>query len=266
MPGSAAPLSGTRPQPIIVTTSWDDGDIRDRRVGEMLLGRGMRGTFYCPVEAYLGRPALSKGDMRRMIDEGLEIGGHGIAHEIMTETAPDKMDGIVAGAKAFLEDAVGREVPMYCYPRGRYTRDAMHALRRAGYKGARTVRLFDTGTHHDLFELPTTMQACPHTRVQYFRNILRGQSAPRLLDYAVRLRTSADWLSMGKTFFDRVIAQGGVWHLWGHSWELDDLNLWTPLAEMLDYVAGRPGVLYLTNGQMVEHLAARRAQGRRASA
>jgi hypothetical protein len=36
---------------------------------------------------------------------------------------------------------------------------------------------------------------------------------------------------------------------YGHSWELDSLNLWDGLGEILDYVCGWQGVTYLSNGE-----------------
>ncbi|MBA3916856.1 MAG: hypothetical protein H0X25_24030 [Acidobacteriales bacterium] len=59
---------------------------------------------------------------------------------------------------------------------------------------------------------------------------------------------------MSTILFDRVLARGGVWHLWGHPWELDELNLWDQLAQVLDHVAHREGVLYLNNNQLVRYL------------
>jgi hypothetical protein len=55
---------------------------------------------------------------------------------------------------------------------------------------------------------------------------------------------------MGMYTFDYVLTHGGVWHLYGHSWELDDFRLWDGLRTMLDYVALRDGVQYLTNGKL----------------
>nr|MBA3913916.1 polysaccharide deacetylase family protein [Terriglobales bacterium] len=139
--GVAGSQSG---KPVIVTTSWDDGDARDLRVVEALVERQLCGTFYCPVKPYNDKPAVTKADMREMVSQGLEVGAHGISHEIMTETPAERLDGIVSGCKAYLEDALGGAVPMFCYPRGRYTRQAVQALRRAGYEGARTIRMFAT--------------------------------------------------------------------------------------------------------------------------
>ena len=48
--------------------------------------------------------------------------------------------------------------------------------------------------------------------------------------------------------FDRVLNMGGVFHLWGHSWEISQHNQWAALERVLAYVAHRPGVRYLTNG------------------
>jgi hypothetical protein len=57
---------------------------------------------------------------------------------------------------------------------------------------------------------------------------------------------------MGKAMFDDVLREGGVWHIYGHSWELDELGLWDQLQEMFNYVANRPGVIYATNSKALE--------------
>ena len=82
----------------------------------------------------------------------------------------------------------------------------------------------------------------------------RSGKANRLIDYVTRLGMDDDWVAIGRKLFDRVLEQGGVWHLWGHSWEIDELGQWEPMREMLDYVSNRPDVLYLNNGQMVQYL------------
>jgi hypothetical protein len=34
---------------------------------------------------------------------------------------------------------------------------------------------------------------------------------------------------MGKILFDRVLKEGGVWHLFGHSWQIEEMGLWDDL-------------------------------------
>lgn len=237
----------------IVTTSWDDGDARDVRVAELLAAHKMRGTFYCPIKAFNGSPALSATQKREMISEGFEIGAHTIDHEILSEVPVEKLDYIVGTCKNMLEDALGERIAMFCYPAGRYTPKVVDALKKANYDGARTICLLATDTSYGRYDLPTSIQAYPHTRMEYLRNIVRSRKASRLFDYVARLGADDNWAAIGKKLFDRVMEQGGVWHLWGHSWEIDELGQWDELREMLTYVSSRSDVLYLTNGQMVQH-------------
>jgi peptidoglycan/xylan/chitin deacetylase (PgdA/CDA1 family) len=238
----------------IVTTSWDDGDARDLRIAELLAARGLRGTFYCPIKPFDGNPALTTAQQRDMVADGFEIGAHTINHEILSEVPVEQLEYIVGTCKNMLEDSLGERIGMFCYPRGRYTGNVVKALKKARYDGARTVRLLATDTNYGLYDLPTSIQVYPHTRSEYLRNIARSGKANRLIDYLTRLGMDDDWVAIGKKLFDRVLERGGVWHLWGHSWEVDGLGQWDSLREMLDYVSNQPDVLYLNNGQMVKSL------------
>jgi hypothetical protein len=51
-----------------------------------------------------------------------------------------------------------------------------------------------------------------------------------------------------------VVGSGGVWHLYGHSWEIEREQLWPQLEQLLQYVSGRKGVAYRTNGQTLQTL------------
>jgi peptidoglycan-N-acetylglucosamine deacetylase len=239
----------------VVTTSWDDGDARDLRIAEMLRSRGMTGTFYVPIEPFSDDPSLSANDMRALSAEGFEIGGHGIAHEIMSEIPISKVKQVVNSCKATLEDKLGQRVRMFCYPRGRFTGQVVEELKKAGYDGARTVRLLAIDTNYDRYDLPTSIQVYPHTRGEYLRNVLKSRKTSRLYSYLTSLGFDDDWVAIGKKLFDRVLAEGGMWHLWGHSWEIDQLKQWDRMSEMLDYVRGREDVMYMNNGDLVQYLA-----------
>ena len=51
--------------------------------------------------------------------------------------------------------------------------------------------------------------------------------------------------------------KGGIWHLWGHSWEIDQLGLWDEFAQMLDYVCRRQDVLYVNNSDLPQYVTRR---------
>src|SRR5437870_4578328 len=69
--------------PRIVTTSWDDGDLSDLKLAELLNSRGLRGTFYVPINPYRGRPALDHANLRFLSSAGFEIGAHGVSHQYL---------------------------------------------------------------------------------------------------------------------------------------------------------------------------------------
>jgi hypothetical protein len=65
-----------------------------------------------------------------------------------------------------------------------------------------------------------------------------------------------NWVDLGKRLFDSVLSHGGVWHLYGHSWEIEERGLWNDLGDLLEHVRGRPGVRYVSNSELVNGCAA----------
>jgi len=87
--------------------------------------------------------------------------------------------------------------------------------------------------------------SCPNARATSFETGWK---------YLTQLRRVDGWAELAKMLFDSVWQQGGIFHLYGHSWEIGELGLWDDLREVLDYVSHREGVLYLTNAEIVKYL------------
>lgn len=45
-----------------------------------------------------------------------------------------------------------------------------------------------------------------------------------------------DWTKITKNTFNYVNQNGGVWHLWGHSWVIDKYNDWNKFEKGLSYI------------------------------
>ncbi len=90
----------------------------------------------------------------------------------------------------------------------------------------------------------TTVQARPHVRDWPKVAVLNGFRP-------VRSARCTDWATLAIALFDRVLATGGVFHLWGHSWEVDRLGQWDRLTRVLDHIAHREGVSYTSNAGLV---------------
>ena len=80
------------------------------------------------------------------------------------------------------------------------------------------------------------------------RSIVRPRNVGSLRDYLPRLNQKANWVGLGKMLFDCVLESGGsFWHLAGHFWESEELDLWDDCRRMLEYVSRRDGVPYCFN-------------------
>lgn len=240
--------SGT---PQIVTTSWDDGNPHDLEIAEMLRARGLPGTFYVPLKGLNGSRVMEGGDLRSLVREGFEIGGHGVSHAELPQCGPQVLEREVTDSKKRLEDDLGSPIPMFAYPRGRHDGRIIAALKQAGYLGARTTRMLARGFDFDPFRMPTSVQVFPHARLAYVKNLVRAAYVGRAWMYIVRPAFVRDWVSLAKAMFDSVVEEGGIWHLYGHSWEIHQRGLWDSLSDVLSYVANHSGVQYLSNHQVL---------------
>ncbi len=241
--------------PRVVTTSWDDGDPRDLRIAELLRSRDLPGTFYVPIVGCRGSKILAAADLRTLSSAGFEIGAHSVSHKSLPRLSPTELHHEVRTCKQMLEQTLGRGVLMFCYPNGRYNDEVIRQVKDAGYQGARTTRMLWLRTTEFLpFEMPTTVQAYPHPRSAYLRNLGRARNIPGLLRYVTELSRFRSWVELGKRLFDQAREYGGIWHLYGHSWQIDELGIWDDLHEMLDYVSHHSDVTYLTNSQLLSQV------------
>jgi len=235
-----------------VTTSWDDGDPKDLKIAELLLTHDLRGTFYVPIQGYAGH-RLSAADLRSLASEGFEIGAHAVSHRTLLNLHAKELEFEVTTCKNVLEQTIGNGVRMFCYPNGRYDAGIIRQLTKTGYAGARTTRMLSLADQFHPFEMPTTVQAYPHARTAYVRNLGRARNMSGLWKYVTEFSRLTSWVDLGKRLFGQVLENGGIWHLYGHSWEIDEMGIWNELREMLDYVSGRKGVMYLSNGELVPY-------------
>jgi len=94
------------------------------------------------MSGYLRRPTLTSSEIRDLSSSGFEIGAHSVSHKSLTHLPTRReVEHEVRTCKEALEQIIGKEVPMFCYPNGRYDKRIIKELKAAGYKGARTTRM-----------------------------------------------------------------------------------------------------------------------------
>lgn len=239
-----------------VTTSWDDGDILDKKLADLLKKYGIKGTFYITKDYREER--LSDEDIRN-IARSHEIGAHTLTHPDLRELSGEKLEEEISGSKDWLEGVLGYPVKMFCYPKGQFIESSVEATRRAGFIGARTTELASISTPKDPFRVATTLQVYPFpfrkidSKKYYIGKLIQPfvQRAPKLISNGVSIFSMNSWLNTAKATFDTALKNEGVFHLWGHSWEIEKYGMWEDLEKLLQYISNKQSCDYVTNSELV---------------
>jgi peptidoglycan/xylan/chitin deacetylase (PgdA/CDA1 family) len=234
----------------IVTTSWDDGHPLDLRLAGILSALGMRGTFYVPID-YDAQPRMTLAELNALRSMNMEIGSHTVTHPRLTRVTDQVALREFRESKETLEQMLGEAVPSFCFPEGKFARRFQPLLRAAGYRLARTTVAFRTDSNFDPYAMPVTFQLWPHSRRVIARHALREGNLLGLSKWAGRWRGQTDLPALAESIVEHIQQNGGILHIWGHSWEIEQASLWPLLHEVMTRVANRPGVEYLTNRELL---------------
>lgn len=239
--------------PMVVTTSWDDGDPLDLRLAEMMAAVGVAGTFYVPIHRE-GLPVMTPAQLQELRSLGMEIGGHTVNHVEVTRLSLPDLRRELSESKDRLEQILQEQVTSFCYPKGLFSVAAAAMVAECGYEVARTTVAFRTGTRFDPYRMPVTFQVFPHTRRVHVRHALKERNVAGLMAWVARMGGAVSLPLLTARAFDRVQTEGGVLHFWGHSWELEKKGLWELIGSLIERLAGHEDVKYLTNGELVRLL------------
>jgi peptidoglycan/xylan/chitin deacetylase (PgdA/CDA1 family) len=227
---------------VVVTTSWDDGHLLDARVAALLAERALAGTFYvAPDNSELAADSRLDDGAVRDLSQTFEIGGHTATHRRLPDLSVSQAADEIRTGKERLEQIIGGPVESFAYPGGAFREEHPALVQGAGFRSARTTARGSTSLGGDRYRMPTTVQARQHPR-DWPGIAIAEWAHPRLA-----LGCITNWATLATLIFDRVLATGGLFHLWGHSWEIDRFGQWRRLETVLDHIARRPGVVYATN-------------------
>ena len=231
----------------VFVCSIDDGHPADLKTADLLARHGLAGTFFVPVRNCEGDRVMSAAEIRQLAHR-FEIGSHTHDHRYLKTVDVWRAYHQINDGKKALEDMLGVPVNGFCYPGGRYRRRDVELVRACRFTYARTTMnlRFDAGGRH--FEMPTTIQFYPHVRAVYFRNFIAAGSQARRMDGLRLAMLHDDWVARLYALFDHACATGGVFHLWGHSKQFEELGIWRTLDAFFAHVAQRvPRSECLTN-------------------
>lgn len=234
-----------------ITTSWDDGHPMDLRVAELLCVYGVKGTFYVPIE-YPIIPRLSRDEIRELHRMGMEIGSHTQTHPRIHRLKPDVVLRELRDSKAYLEDLLGEEVPAFCYPEGKFSRRNLALIDQTGYRLARTTVGFRTDLEYDPRLMPVGLQFWRHSQRTLLQHALVQRNFRGAVDWMRLWKGGHDPTRLSECMGRHIRTNGGVLHIWGHSWEIEQGGLWQELEEALKRLSDLGPLLSLTNSQVAD--------------
>lgn len=222
------------------------------RSAELLQRHQLAGTFYIPIRNSEG-PAVLEPTLVRELARQFEIGSHTHDHCFLKSMDVDDAHYQITEGKKQLEDMLGHAVDGFCYPGGKFGRRDAEMVQSAGFRYARTTVNLCLDTGADPWEMPTTCQFYPHPRNVYLRNFARHPDWTRRSESLRVALRHEDWIARMDGMFDHACEAGGVFHLWWHSRDIEELQAWDKLDAFLGRVSSRlPRGQRVDNGRLAE--------------
>ena len=217
------------------TLSYDDGVEQDKRLIEIFDRYQVKGTFNLGYGVLGHKPGgpfkvdkIETHEVKQLY-KNHEVGGHGLYHSDLSCLGEPYMMYEIVEDKMPLERLVETPLKMFAYPFGLFNDKVKDGLKKAGYKGARTV----LSTHS--FDLPKdTLEWNPtcHHNDERLSELLQQ-------------------------FVNSCSMKAQLFYLWGHAYEFDRDNNWNVIEEALKYIdANREGIWFASNGQILDYLQA----------
>jgi peptidoglycan/xylan/chitin deacetylase (PgdA/CDA1 family) len=235
---------------MIFISSWDDGHPCDVRLADLLARHGLKGTFYVPMRNREGRDVMAVQQVREL-DSAFELGSHTRDHSYLTALSEAERMLQIREGKQELEDILGHYVAGFCYPGGKLNRHVRQSVIDAGFLHARTVNNLWLTSGKDVFSIPTTAQFYQHRPSVLWRNFLKGGHYLERVSAMRTLMLGDDRFEALHELANRYMDSDRIFHVWGHSWEIDKFDLWRQLDTFLSHIVSL-GPKCMTVSELVE--------------
>jgi len=204
-------------------TSWDDGSVFDLKIAELLDRYKISAIFYIPIINH-EREVMTKSQIRQIAYK-FEVGGHTYSHVDLTTVSQKKAFDEVLKGKKELEDIIGKKINKFCFPKGRYNKNVVGVVKKAGFKSARTSRIFCIDNNYGGFLENPNLHVYNHMLITYLASCVKNKDLKSFLS-ALRIKR-VGFSNVASQFY----RQG--FHIWGHSWEVEEKVLWKDLKNFL---------------------------------
>jgi len=218
---------------IKIETSWDDGHPLDLKLAQVLLKYEVPATFYLPIRNIEGRPTLDKRGIKEL-GKNFRIGAHTYSHEDLTGLSNKKVREEIVTGKEELEQILGREITLFCYPRGKFNQKIKKMVKSLGFKSARTARMYCLSEGEDSFAKNPHLHFYQHNLLVYIAHLFKNRDLLSLSKLPLIYNPEISEMAENQSRY----VLGNKMHIWGHSWEIYENNLIKDLENLLERNCG----------------------------
>lgn len=217
-----------------LTMSFDDGTTQDARLAEFLRKYNLTATFNIntgllgaetdlfPLGINARHLRLSESDIRDGLYDGFELAVHTLGHPLLTSLSDEEVKRQIELDRKNIERLTKTSPKGMAYPGGgsdSFDERIIKIAKSVGIKYART------GLTNGTFSPPA--------------DFMKWQATCRITD--------EDLMTLAKSFAEQ---KGGIFFVWGHSYELDAEGLWERFEDFCRFMSGSSDVISVTNGEI----------------
>jgi peptidoglycan-N-acetylglucosamine deacetylase len=225
---------------IYFTSSWDDGSVYDMKLSELLLKYNQKATFFIPLANIESRDVIGPKQIEEL-SNNFEIGAHSLTHRYLTNISNIEAQNEISQSKTEIEAIINAPVYGFCFPAGKFRKIHLKYITQAGFKYSRTVNMFKYGNSTSIMN--TTLHASNHSKYVYFKHLLKRGYFVELIQNSISIFKKNCWDALLVDILERNLNSDSpekitVIHLWGHSWEIEENNIWNRLEQFLELLEG----------------------------
>lgn len=218
-----------------VTFSFDDGNVDDKSLIEIMNKYGLKGTFNLNSGLLTENTPWNYKGLKQVrhinyceyddLYEGHEIAGHSYTHPDLTKLNLKDIENQIKLDKKLLEFLFGCKIEGFAYPMGTFNEQVGEVLQKNGIKYGRTTK----PTYN--FELP--------------KQPIFWHPTCHFMDQKIE--------ELAERFIN-IKDENAVFYIWGHSYELIEDKDFIRFENLCKFLSGREDVSYLTNIQVINAL------------
>lgn len=216
----------------VLTMSYDDGTLADRRLVEIFNTYGIKGTFHLNA-GLMDREDRVPADEVPELYAGHEVACHTYTHPTIERCPSELVTQQILEDRKQLEEMTGYAVRGMSYPNGSYSRQIRDLLPHMGIAYSRIV---GNSNHFSMPDDPYAWESTCH----HNHNLME---------------LGTEFLSLHKTQYLYMM------YIWGHSYEFNRDDNWALIEEFCKQAGGREDIWYATNIEIIDYMdAANRLQ------